>query len=74
MSIFLKPAISLSNQLRFKAKFFTLASMFYLPLLACFLWIFQEQLSLVDQYELELLGQQKNSIGCHARARHSCDL
>jgi len=59
MSIFLKPAISLSNQLRFKAKFFTLASMFYLPLLACFLWIFQEQLSFVDQYELELFGQQK---------------
>ena len=49
----------MSNQLRFKAKFILLASMFYFPLLACFLWIVQEQLSLIDQYDIEQVGQAK---------------
>ncbi|NQY64590.1 MAG: methyl-accepting chemotaxis protein [Alteromonadaceae bacterium] len=55
----IKPAVALSNQLRFKAKFILLASMFYFPLLACFLWIVQEQLSLIDQYDIEQVGQAK---------------
>ncbi|MEW6990488.1 methyl-accepting chemotaxis protein [Colwelliaceae bacterium 6441] len=56
MTFFLRPAIALSNSLRFKAKFFLLAGMFYLPLLACFYWIVHDQLSLLKQYEYELAG------------------
>jgi methyl-accepting chemotaxis protein len=63
MSILLKPAISLSNSLRFKAKFLLLALMFYLPLLACFVWIVKEQVSLLSQYEKEITGyKQINQI------------
>jgi methyl-accepting chemotaxis protein len=60
MASLLKPAIALSNKLRFKGKFIVLAFMFYLPLVVCFLWIVQEQSSLMNQYSAELEGQ--NSI------------
>lgn len=56
MTIILKPAISLSNSLRFKAKFILLSLMFYLPLLACFSWIVGDQLTLLEQYEHEITG------------------
>jgi len=56
MNLLIQPAITLSNRLRFKSKFVILAAMFYLPLMACFLWIVQEQLSLISQYELEEVG------------------
>ena len=59
MSILLKPAISLSNSLRFKAKFILLALMFYLPLLTCFIWIVKEQLMLLEQYEKEIVGHKQ---------------
>jgi len=59
MSTILKPAIALSNSLRFKAKFSLLAFMFYLPLLACFIWIVNDQVSLLAQYEKELAGYQQ---------------
>ncbi len=61
MSILLKPAISLSNSLRFKAKFVLLALMFYVPLLACFIWIVSEQLNLLEQYQKEIVGHQQIS-------------
>jgi len=56
MSAFLKPAISLSNALRFKAKFILLASMFFLPVFIGSWWIVQEQNSLITQHQNELLG------------------
>ncbi len=59
MSVFLKPAISLLNTLRFKAKFILLATIFYLPLLVSFSWIMQEQLTLINQYQQELFGHQQ---------------
>jgi len=62
MSIILKPAIALSNSLRFKAKFSLLAVMFYLPLLACFIWIVNDQVALLKQYQKELQGYQQIEI------------
>jgi len=59
MSVILKPAISLLNTLRFKAKFTLLATIFYLPLLVSFSWIMQEQLTLINQYQQELFGHQQ---------------
>jgi len=59
MSLILKPAIALSNTLRFKTKFLLLAVMFYLPLLACFIWIVNDQASLLTQYEKELSGYEQ---------------
>ena len=59
MNILLKPAISLSNRLTFKSKFLLLALMFYLPLLLSFIWIVQEQLAQVEQYNRKLNGQQQ---------------
>lgn len=56
MTIILKPAITLSNSLRFKAKFILLSLMFYLPLLACFSWIVSDQLTLLEQYDHEIKG------------------
>jgi len=56
MSAFLKPAISLSNALRFKAKFILLAGMFFLPVFIGSWWIVQEQNSLITQHQNELLG------------------
>ena len=56
MTFILQPAISFSNSLRFKAKFILLAVMFYIPLLACFSWIVSDQLTLLKQYESELVG------------------
>jgi methyl-accepting chemotaxis protein len=56
MSALLKPAISLSNALRFKAKFILLATMFFLPVLIGSWWIVQEQSTLITQYEKELAG------------------
>lgn len=58
MNIILKPAVLLSNQLAFKSKFSLLAFMFYLPLIVSFIWILQEQLAQVEQYENKLTGQQ----------------
>ncbi|MFT5758936.1 MAG: methyl-accepting chemotaxis protein [Alteromonadaceae bacterium] len=59
MNVFLKPAISLLNTLRFKAKFILLATIFYLPLLVSFSWIMQEQLTLINQHQQELFGHQQ---------------
>jgi methyl-accepting chemotaxis protein len=51
MSAFLKPAISLSNALRFKAKFILLASMFFIPVFFGSWWIVQEQSGLITQHQ-----------------------
>ncbi len=59
MSTFLKPAISLSNALRFKAKFLLLACIFFVPILIGSAWIVQEQNALIAQYQEELIGQQQ---------------
>jgi methyl-accepting chemotaxis protein len=59
MSVILKPAVSILNTLRFKAKFILLAATFYLPLLVSFTWIMQEQLTLINQYQQELFGHQQ---------------
>lgn len=59
MSAFLKPAISLSNALRFKAKFILLAIMFFLPILVGSWWIVQEQSTLITQHEKELIGLEQ---------------
>jgi methyl-accepting chemotaxis protein len=56
MSAFLKPAISLSNALRFKAKFILLAGMFFLPIFLGSWWIVQEQSALITQHEEQLIG------------------
>ncbi|MDG1750980.1 MAG: methyl-accepting chemotaxis protein [Thalassotalea sp.] len=56
MTFILQPAITLSNSLRFKAKFTLLSLMFYLPLLVCFSWIVSDQLTLLKQYEHEIKG------------------
>ncbi|MFT5852044.1 MAG: methyl-accepting chemotaxis protein [Colwellia sp.] len=56
MSAFLKPAISLSNALRFKAKFILLAGMFFLPVFLGSWWIVQEQSALITQHEEQLIG------------------
>lgn len=56
MSVFLKPAISLSNALRFKAKFLLLACIFFLPIIVGSAWIVQKQNALIAQYQQELLG------------------
>jgi len=56
MSVFLKPAISLSNALRFKAKFLLLACIFFLPILVGSAWIVQKQNALIAQYQQEILG------------------
>lgn len=52
----LQPAIAFSNSLRFKTKFSILALMFYIPLIACFVWIVSDQLSSIEQYDAELEG------------------
>jgi len=59
MSVFLSPAISMLNTLRFKSKFIVLAAIFYLPLIVSFSWIMQEQLALIEQYQQELFGHQQ---------------
>lgn len=56
MSTFLQPVISLSNSLRFKAKFILLASMLFLPIFTGSWWIVQEQNTLIVQYQNELYG------------------
>lgn len=59
MDFFIKPAILLSNSLRFKAKFILLATVFYLPFLACCLWIINGQFEHIKQYHDELAGHQQ---------------
>lgn len=56
MTLIFKPAIAISNSLRFKAKFSLLALMFYLPLIASFIWIVNQQFHNLTQYQQELLG------------------
>lgn len=56
MTLIFKPAIAISNSLRFKAKFSLLAFMFYLPLIASFIWIVKQQFHDLSQYQQELLG------------------
>jgi methyl-accepting chemotaxis protein len=59
MSAFLKPAISLTNALRFKAKFILLASMFFLPIFIGSWWIVQEKSSSITQHQKELQGLEQ---------------
>ena len=56
MKLIFKPAIAISNSLRFKAKFSLLALMFYLPLIASFIWIVKQQFHDLSQYQQELSG------------------
>ncbi|NQZ89722.1 MAG: methyl-accepting chemotaxis protein [Colwellia sp.] len=73
MSAFLKPAISLSNALRFKAKFTLLAIMFFLPISVGSWWIVQEQSTLITQHEKELIGlvQIKQVVALEKIIAHS---
>jgi methyl-accepting chemotaxis protein len=73
MSAFLKPAISLSNALRFKAKFILLATIFFLPILIGSWWIVQEQSTLITQHEKELIGleQIKQVVALEKTIAHS---
>lgn len=56
MTLIFKPAIAISNSLRFKAKFSLLALMFYAPLIVSFIWIVNQQFHDLDQYQQELSG------------------
>jgi methyl-accepting chemotaxis protein len=56
MTLILKPAIAISNSLRFKAKFSLLALMFYAPLIVSFIWIVNQQVHDLEQYQQELSG------------------
>jgi len=56
MTLIFKPAIAISNSLRFKAKFSLLALMFYIPLVVSFIWIVKQQFHDLSQYQLELQG------------------
>ncbi|WP_299496276.1 methyl-accepting chemotaxis protein [uncultured Shewanella sp.] len=44
------------DQLNFKAKFSLLAFLFYLPLIACFVWIMKDKLLVMKQYENRIVG------------------
>ena len=59
MTLIFKPAIAISNSLRFKAKFSLLAFMFYLPLIASFIWIVKQQFHDLSQYQQELSGSSQ---------------
>ncbi|MEH6594469.1 MAG: methyl-accepting chemotaxis protein [Colwellia polaris] len=61
MTLIFNPAIAISNSLRFKAKFSLLALMFYLPLIASFIWIVKQQFHNLNQYQLELSGNTQLS-------------
>jgi methyl-accepting chemotaxis protein len=61
MTLIFNPAIAISNSLRFKAKFSLLALMFYLPLIASFIWIVKQQFHNLNQYQLELSGNTQIS-------------
>ncbi|MBA6257794.1 MULTISPECIES: methyl-accepting chemotaxis protein [unclassified Colwellia] len=73
MSSFLKPAISLSNALRFKAKFILLASMFFIPVFFGSWWIVQEQSGLITQHQEQLLGltQVQQAVKLEQAIAHS---
>lgn len=58
MTLLFKPVIALSNSLRFSAKFSLLALMFYVPLIASFIWIVKQQSYDLAQYQQELVGNQ----------------
>ena len=49
-------AVSLSNTLRFKAKFSILAIIFFIPIIASAWWIVSQQWQRISQYDLELNG------------------
>ena len=59
MTLIFKPAIAISNSLRFKAKFSLLALMFYIPLIASFVWIVKQQFHDLSQYQQELNGRSQ---------------
>ena len=59
MTLIFKPAIAISNSLRFKAKFSLLALMFYIPLIVSFIWIVKQQFYDLSQYEQELSGNKQ---------------
>jgi methyl-accepting chemotaxis protein len=59
MKLIFKPAIAISNSLRFKAKFSLLAIMFYVPLIVSFIWIVKQQFHDLGQYQQELSGNSQ---------------
>ncbi len=59
MTLIFKPAIAISNSLRFKAKFSLLAVMFYVPLIVSFIWIVKQQVADLEQYQQELIGNEQ---------------
>ncbi|MCJ8319220.1 MAG: methyl-accepting chemotaxis protein [Colwellia sp.] len=56
MNLLFSWAVSLSNTLRFKAKFSILAIIFFIPIIASTWWIVGEQWQRINQYDLELEG------------------
>lgn len=56
MNLLFSSAVSLSNTLRFKAKFSILAIIFFIPIIASTWWIVGEQWQRINQYDLELEG------------------
>jgi len=59
MAKLLSPAIKLLNQLRFKYKFVLLAAVFYVPLLASFIWLVAQQTQSLNERQMMLDGYLK---------------
>jgi methyl-accepting chemotaxis protein len=56
MNFIFSPAISLTNKLPFKAKFFLLALIFFIPIIASAWWIVASQWQRINQYDMEIEG------------------
>jgi len=62
MATFLTPATKLLNQLRFKYKFVLLAAVFYIPLLASFVWLVVQQTQSLHERQMVLDGTQNYEL------------
>lgn len=62
MATFLTPAIKLLNKLRFKYKFVLLAAVFYIPLLASFIWLVVQQTQSLNERQMVFDGYQNYEL------------
>jgi len=58
MKVVLNPFIKFFNRLGFKLKFSILAILFFIPLLTVSAWLVNQQISNIEVYKKELLGQE----------------
>jgi|GEM_PF-5404478 len=58
MKVVLKPFIKFFNRLGFKLKFSILAILFFIPLITISAWLVNQQISNIEAYKKELLGQE----------------